>query len=242
MPYVKETFSAPGVREVKRYHSYRWGGKKTRAANREKTEEAVARGNQRRAKEKLYRLLVTNFKRDDIRIDLTYRDPPPTPEEAVKRVGKFLKDLRKLYRKRGAELRYIYVTEYRGHRVHHHLIVNAAGVSRSDMNKIWPYADFNYRSFRLYDGRPEDAEALATYLIKETSVNVRDGIQKVRWVASKNLKKPDVKKVIIHSRHWREKPTPPKNFFIQDLVNEYTDEGYPYQWYRAVELEKGGGT
>lgn len=234
--YLKEVFQAPGIIEIKKYHSYRWGGKKTRNPNEKETEEAVKKGNQRRAKEKLYRLLVTNFQRDDYRVDLTYQDPPPDPEEAVKRIQKFMRKLRTLYRKQGDELRYIYVTEYKGHRIHHHVILNRCdGVGRREINTIWPYAQLNYRSFRLYDGRPEDGEALATYLIKETSKNVRERIQKTRWSASKNLKRPHVKKEVIHSRHWKEEPKAPKGYQVRDVVNSYTSEGYPFQWYRLIE-------
>ena len=235
MPYIQETFRAPGFREVKKYHSARWGGKKTRNPNENQTDEAMKKGNQRRAKERLYRLLATNFERDDYRVDLTYRDPPPEPEEAVKRVQKFIRKLRALYKKQGTELKYIYVTEYIGHRIHHHLILSRCDrIGRREINSIWPYSELNYRSFRLYDGRPEDAQALSTYLIKETSEKVRDRVQKTRWCASKNLKKPDVKKTIIYSRHWKENPKPPSGYQVHDVVNDFTEEGYPFQWYRLI--------
>jgi hypothetical protein len=89
------------------------------------------KGNSRRAKEKLYRLMVTNFKRDDYRIDLTYAEPAPDPGTALDRIRKFIRQLRSKYRKKKEELKYIYVTEYRGHRIHHHVLINAVeGIGR----------------------------------------------------------------------------------------------------------------
>ena len=105
MPYMKEIFRFPGGMEIKKYHTWRLGGKKTRNPNEAETESAVQKGNARRAKEKLYRVILTNFQRDDWRLDLTYRDPPPDPEEAQSRIRKFLRNLKNLYRiPRGIEV------------------------------------------------------------------------------------------------------------------------------------------
>ena len=100
MPYRKEIFQAPGIYEVKKYHTYRLGG----GPNIQKTDEGLKKRNSRRAKTKLYRLIATNFKRDDLRIDLTYANPEPTAEEAKNRIRKFIRDLRKKYKKKNAEL------------------------------------------------------------------------------------------------------------------------------------------
>lgn len=241
MPYRKEIFTAPGVREVKKYHTWRLGGKKTRARNEKETDPAAKKVNARRAKEKLYRLIITNFRRDDYRIDLTYSDPPPEPKEAVRRMQRFIRKLRQVYRKKGAELKYIYVTEHTGHRIHHHLIVNQAeGIGRKEIAALWPYARLNYRSFRFFDGAPEDCRRLADYLIKETSQTIREkgAVQKLRWCASKNLKKPDVKYVTIYSRHWAERPKPARGYQIREVENGYTAEGYPYQICRMVRVQR----
>ena len=86
MPYRKEIFQAPGIYEVKKYHTYRLGGNRVRGPNIQKTDEGLKKRNSRRAKTKLYRLIATNFKRDDLRIDLTYANPEPTAEEAKNRL------------------------------------------------------------------------------------------------------------------------------------------------------------
>lgn len=241
MPYRKEIFTAPGIREEKKYHTYRLGGKHTRAANYQKTEEAVQKGNSRRAKEKLYRLMVTNFKRDDYRIDLTYAEPAPDPKTALERIRKFIRQLRSQYRKKKEELKYIYVTEYRGHRIHHHVLINAVeGIGRKEIGELWPWAKLNYRSFRLFDGGVEDCQRLAWYLLKETDKSIRDpdSIQKLRWCASKNLKQPKIRKQTIYSRHWKEKPKVPKGYQLAEMENGYTTDGYPFQFYRLIRIAK----
>lgn len=241
MPYRKEIFTAPGIREIKKYHTYRLGGKHTRADNYQKTEEAVQKGNSRRAKEKLYRLIVTNFQRDDYRIDLTYAEPEPDPGTALERIRKFIRQLRSKYRKKKEELKYIYVTEYRGHRIHHHVLINAVeGIGRKEIGGLWPWAKLNYRSFRLFDGDPEDCRRLAWYLIKETDESIREegAIQKLRWCASKNLKQPKIRKQTIYSRKWSEKPKAPKGYQLEEAVNGYMSDGYPFQFYRLIKIAR----
>lgn len=241
MPYMKETFIFPGGVEIKKYHTWRLGGKKTRNPNEKKTEEAVEKGNSRRAKEKLYRIILSNFERDDWRIDLTYRDPPPEIEEAKNRIRKFLRNLKNLYKKFGEELKYIYVTERKGHRIHHHLLINASeAIQRKDIREKWPWGEINYRSFRYFDGSPEDAKRLAEYLTKETDQTIRESgtAQKQRWIPSKNLKKPNIRKHKIHSRHWTEKPKVKEGYQLMNLENGYTQDGYPYQSYQLWEIKK----
>lgn len=237
MPYMKEIFRFPGGMEIKKYHTWRLGGKKTRNQNESETESAVQKGNARRAKEKLYRVILTNFQRDDWRLDLTYRDPPPDPKEAQSRIRKFLRNLKNLYRKFQEELKYIYVTEYKGHRIHHHLLINASmKIQRKDIREKWPWGELNYRSFRYFDGTPEDCRRLAEYLCKETDETIREpgAVQKKRWNASRNLKRPKVTKHKIYSRHWKENPSPQKGYRIEKVENGYTQEGYPYQYYRML--------
>ena len=76
--------------------------------------------------------------------------------------------------------------------------------------------------------------------MKETSETIRreDAVQKLRWCASKNLKKPDVKYVTIYSRHWAERPKPARGYQIREVENGYTAEGYPYQICRMVRVQR----
>lgn len=204
MAYRKEIFIAPGYREVKKYFTWRLGGKKNRAPNWKRTPEDVAAVNERRAAEKLRRIILTNFKRDDLYITLTYRKEPDY-ETGKKEIRNFLRRLKEFYKKKGMELKYIYTTEYRGERLHHHLIINE-GISRKECETLWGRGMINRYGFQRYDGRPDDARELAKYLIKEAKRNVREGKQKTRWVASKNLTPPRVLHRTIHAASWKENP------------------------------------
>lgn len=236
MPYIKEVFIAPLVVEVKKYHTYQ-AGRKERMPKVNPTDEAHQKANERAARVKLYRYIVTNFKRDDIRIDLTYADPEPTPEEAEKRRAAFIRRLKYRYQKAGKELKAIWVAEREGHRIHHHLIVNNVGIGRDKIQECWPWATFNYRSVRFYDGSPEDALRLTEYLLKETSESVKEGKIKRRWGMTRNLEKPHVTKKKIYARSWKEMPKPKEGFQIVKLENGVTLDGFPYQFVRQFAIE-----
>lgn len=237
MPYRKEIFQAPGIYEVRKYHTYRLGRNERRGPNVQKTDEGLRKRNSRRAKTKLYRLIATNFKRDDLRIDLTYENPEPEGKEAKKRLQAFIRKLRERYRKKKAELKYIYVTEYVRHRIHHHILINNVGIMRKEINECWPWSKFNYRSFRYFDGGAEDSMRLAEYFTKETDENIREenALQKVRWIPSKNLEPPNVKTITIYARKWKENPNPKKGYQIVEVRNGYQADGFPYQFCRMYE-------
>ncbi len=227
MPYRKEIFTAPGYVEIKKYFCWRLGGKKNRAPNWRRTPEDVAAVNGKRAEEKLRRTILTNFKRDDLYVTLTYREEPDY-ETAKKEIRNFLRRLKSAYKKKGLELRYIYTTEYRGKRLHHHLIIND-GVTRAECESLWGNGLINRYGFQRFDGEPEDAKNLAKYLIKEAKRNVREGKQKTRWVGSKNLIQPEVHYRTIHAARWKETPPTPEGMELVSVENYVGGDGFPVQ-------------
>ena len=65
----------------------------------------MERVNQRNAEKNLRRLLNANFKKNDIHLVLTYRkDERPTPEESKEYLRKFLRDMRKIFKKKIQQL------------------------------------------------------------------------------------------------------------------------------------------
>lgn len=238
MAYIEETFKAPGVIETKKYHTRRWGKGKQRAANEKPTPERQKKINSEKSRIYLARLIATNFKQGDMRIDLTYAGEEPTPEEAEKRLKNFMGRARRLYKKQGHPFYWILVTEHKGHRIHHHLLFNfvKGQIEEDDIAKLWPYSKLNYRSTRKYDGGMEDAKRLAWYITKETDKTISEegSLQKQRYRSSRNLMKPDVKKRVIYSRKWAEKPRPKKGYTLCDVYNGFTDEGFPVQYFLQV--------
>ncbi len=231
MPYRKEIFAYPGGQEVKKYFTPRLGGKKTRLPNFNPTPEDVKKVNSKRREENLRRIILTNFKRDDVYLTLTYAEEPESYEDAKKKLSKFLRTLRRKYRKAGKELKYIYTTESRGKRIHHHLLLNYEDgfCSRDLIQECWKEGMINYYAYLHYDGGPDDAKRMASYLIKETGRTIGEGEQKRSYIPSRNLKKPKVYYRTIHSRNWKERPSSPKGMELYEVINTYTNEGYPLQ-------------
>lgn len=239
--YLKREVTAGPVIEVMKYHSSRYknpcAGK---IPNNRKTSKEQMRINEKNSIDGLRLRILANFKTEDIRLDLTYAGDEPDEKEATRRVNNFLTMLRRKYKKAGQELKWILTTELKGHRIHHHLLVNNIGWTRADYAACWPWAPLTYKAFRYYDGAPADAERVARYFVKETKTTYcqADRCQRARYRCSRNLKKPQIKKEIIHSKTWKE-PKARKGYYIEKPIQYgYTAFGYPYMFYRMI---KEGG-
>lgn len=214
---------------VEKYHTCRLGGKRTREKNFHPTTDQQAAINQKHAERHLAEVMGANFRRDDLYITLTHADPEPGYEEAARRIKTFLRKLRDLYRKRGLVLRYIYTTEGEEEgRLHHHLLISG-GLTRGDVQALWPWGRIRHYAFQPFDGSYKDCQRLAAYFCKERRGPVRRNQQKKRWIGSRNLRKPTVYYATIQSRHWRENPGPPKGYEAVEVINTFTNDGYPYQ-------------
>lgn len=244
MPYHEKTVIAGKVIEKYKYHSSRCPGQRiARGQNREKTAMPQWKVNEKNAYRRLYRLILTNFKEEDIRIDLTYAGDVPDEKRAYKDLTNYIARLKRLYRKNGHELKWIAVTEYKGHRIHHHVLINAIGLGRKELASVWPFAKVSYKAFRYYDGGYEDAQRVAAYFIKETRETYcqKDSVQKQRWRASRNLKQPKIITKVIQSKTWRETPRPIKGYYVQGLQNGWSADGYPIQSYRLIREDSDDG-
>ncbi len=237
MPYRKRIFTYPGGRVEEKYFTCRLGGKKTRIKNFNKTPEAVAKVNARRAVRNLKELILTNFKQGDQYITLTYAKEPKDYEEAIRHLKNYIKRLRRRYQKAGQELRYIYTTECKGKRIHHHILVNKV-LEQQDLRNAWGHSKLSAYDIIEYQGEERDAKKLSAYFTKESNITVREGKQKVRYVASRNLKKPEVQYQTIQSKKWRERPTAKKGYALAGVMNTFTGWGYPLQIARYVEIPK----
>lgn len=241
MPYMEQITIAGPVREVRKYHSSRYPGRRMeRVPKSEETSEPQKIINRRNAKRNLYWKILANFVREDIRIDLTYAGTAPDIEDANRNLTNFINRLKRLYKRKGRQLKWIAVTEYDGHRVHHHLLINNVGIFRAEINEIWPFCNIRYNAFRFYDGGEEDAARVASYLIKETNntYKKKGAVQKTRYRCSRNLKKPKIIKKVIHSKTWTDRPKAIKGYYIQQPVEYgHMGDGYPYQVYRMIREE-----
>lgn len=240
MAYIKKIVEAGKDLEISKYYSARYGRKGApRRPNEEKTDLPQWRVNEKNAENRLRLLILCNFREEDWRLNLTYADNPPDGEQAYKDLTNFIRRLKRLYKKHGHELKWVGTTELRGHRVHHHLLINNIKIDRKEIAALWPHAKLNYRSMHFYDGQVDDAARVAKYFIKETreTFYLATSKQKQRWRASRNLVQPKITREVIHSKSWREKPKAIKGYYVADVVNSWTRDGYPFQFYRLVREE-----
>lgn len=244
MPYVKRTVIAGDTIEVTKYFSSRYGGKKSpRSLNEKETSEKQKKVNENHAEAALRQLFNTNFHPNDFSLSLTYpNDSRPSPEEAKENLKHFKREMRKLYKKNGAELKYICTTEYERKNLHHHMVCNSGAVNLKEIQEIWEECcGRNILCSFLYQDK--NYKKLAEYYIKETNKTFsnEDAPNKKRWESSRNLKKPEIKRTIVDSNYWRENPLPIKGYYIEpDSVFNSVDEyfGRPYQHYIMRRCDK----
>ena len=148
--------------------------------------------NDKNARKSFIRLVNTNFTKKDYYITLTYENKhlPSDMKEAMNNMRNYIRRINRLRKKNGLDnCKYVYVTEWKkgdnGIRCHHHAIMEG-GLSMDEMETTWNKGRRN--NIRRYDPTEEDGgTGLASYLMKDPQ-----GCK--RWVSSKNLKKPVIRK------------------------------------------------
>lgn len=160
--------------------------------------------------------LAANFGGHDFVYSLTYDDRhlPPGKTEAGRCFQKFVKKLRGVRKKRGEELRYIYVTEgWHGYssngplsadglmedrRLHHHVVLNSVGPGDfEEIRSLWEAVGGGY-----IRAEPVDVHyyrELAKYLTKEAREFGRARPGERTWNKSRNLRKYEVEYIEIPS-------------------------------------------
>jgi hypothetical protein len=133
-------------------------------------------------------LVLANFGEADLEVDLTYAGEESI-EGALRDMTKFIRKLRKEYKKAGAELRYVYIWEQgkKSQKVHFHLILNAGVLSRDEVEALWGHGHANSRRLRLDE---TGLAGLTEYLTKKSRRKQRKQGQR-RWCCSKNLIRPE---------------------------------------------------
>lgn len=161
--------------------------------------------NDKNARRYLTQLLNANFSEpgSGYHVTLTYDSYslPETVDEADKLAGNFLRRLKGLYRKLGAELKFVLITSFRTRgdkptRIHHHVVINTApGISPRDIRQCWRKPKKKGEKCGEMLGRvnadelqPDESglTGLAEYL-----KNQPRECSKRRWRSSKNLRKPE---------------------------------------------------
>lgn len=238
MAYIKETIFAGSIMITKLIQKRQKRIESGRAARIMPTSEAVEKANARACEKGLQLKLHANFVPGDYHVVLTYKGTEPTHEEAKACLAKFMRKLRSVAKKSGEDFKWIAVTEYKNHRIHHHVIMNDI-VSLQELNAIWTHGQLH---LRLLD-ESGDWRRLGAYLFKETSKTFRDpdAPSRLRYSCSRNLKSPTVYREDVSAAAVIEEPIPEKGYVIdEDTIYRGEDPftGKPYLEYISIAIEK----
>ena len=236
--YIKKMFECGNTIEIEKIHTWKCQSKKfTRDSGFKKTTLAQQKQNDKDAFKKFRRIINANFSSGDYHVVLTYDKYHRTSdqEQAKKDIQDFLRQLRKIYKRRKLILKYVCVPEYgkKSNSIHFHLIINN-GVEPGIIASAWPNGGVN---FRPLNGKGDYAE-LASYLMKQASDNYQTrGIFKKRYSSSTNLIIPEPKVEKIKADSWKKDPVIPAGYMlVPDSLHYGVSEvtGYPYQNYRLM--------
>lgn len=232
--------------EIEKHYDGRFGAPGVkREPKRKRTPEEMAKQNLWRKLRDLRRLIELNFKGGDWHVVLTCRkDLRPDLEEAPAVIREFRDKLRKAYRQQNWDLKYIITCET-GERgaVHWHMIVNDMASEQTTtcklISKFWERGRPHFTA--LDENR--DYKDLAEYIVKETSKRIEEGktIEKLSYMPSRNLKKPDIRREKVPARIWRKEPKAPPGYMVipESVVNGYNKfTGWPYQYYSIKRIDR----
>nr|DAH40244.1 MAG TPA: protein of unknown function DUF1424 [Bacteriophage sp.] len=238
MPYFTKITDAGVTRAIVDYHDRARpepGGKRCKKVK--PSSEAQRKNNLRRSAQRLTMDLNANFDEECWYLTWNYKTElrPKDKEEMLQQVKKTLRNLRKVYKKAGLELKYVWVPEIgpRG-ACHIHIVVSAITINL--IRHCWEYGGMYIEPLR--DDR--NYRKLAEYFVKysEKTRETWGGKQAGRYNPSKNLVHPETKK------HRRRKKTfsageihVPEGWYLdKDSVQEWiNDQGYKYLYYILVQ-------
>lgn len=189
-------------------------GRRTRAGRSAKTCPAQQFYNDKCSWRELMLQLAANFAGRDLVLVLTYNEEHLPRDKAAgdKEFQKFVRRLRRVRKRRGQELRYVYNTEgFHGlggdpvfgpdgeledRRIHHHVVLNRAGPDDlEEIRSLWHgggYVRAEPLDIHYY-------KELARYLTKEAREFGRPRPGQRTWKASRNLRPPEVEYIEIPS-------------------------------------------
>ena len=235
MSYCKRIVKAGSVIDVIEYHTARYGapGQK-REKKRKATPEEMARANQRNKERQCWYLILANFLPGDYFLTFTYKESerPTDMEEAKQDFRKFIGRVKKRYRKKGADLKWIRNIEVGTRGAWHvHMIANRIPGGLDIIMEEWTHGRVQTQTMYA-DGR---FRKLAKYVTKSPGSEQR--LQGSNYSTSRNLIRP-VPEIRRYERYktWRKIRVPQRYYLDPDSVEEGINPwtGYPYRRYVLV--------
>lgn len=226
------------------------------AKRKKPSKEEMAAVNYRHRVKKLRRKMQANFVPGDMFLTLKpIKGCGWTLLDLKKAREKFLRALKILYKKHGAELKYIYRQEI-GEKggLHFHLLINDIGISLNEIKTLWQrFGGYTVNAQPIRDeGGYED---LAEYIVKEPPAKIKGQItmdayeldKLSRYGCSRNLIEPETE-TKVYTRKTVEEiirygvKADDGYYLDKDSVyigvNPYT--GYSYIFYRQYKIKAAG--
>ena len=240
MAYKKKIYRFKNAIEVEEYHTGRYGAPGQKRQKREKpTPEQVERINQRNKEKTCRRRLRAHFDVNDYFTDLTYAKNarPPDMDTAKKHFRDFIRIIRKEYRKRGEDLKWIRNIEVgRRDAWHIHIVVNRIADTDIILRKAWRHG--RVVNELLYEkGEFKD---LAAYITKTPQTDSR--LRETSYSTSRNLPIPVPEERIYNRwKTWSAEPRVQKGFYLDreschEGINPIT--GYRYRVYTLLRYKR----
>ena len=217
MPYLLKKTKVRDKVYIEKAYSSRYGRNTVPGPKEKQTPERLKKQHQKERIKKLNWLIEENFEIGDYHLTLTFSKENRTcDKEKLQNIMKeFMKDLRKIYKKAGQELKYIKVTEKKKSCVHFHMIINSIPDLHKVLPKIW-------KKGRMYMEPLFESECgfeqLASYLIKEKGTGEKETGER-SYTHSRNLVVPETKVTVIRSVKWTQQPKAPKVYLSHSLLS-----------------------
>lgn len=239
MSYTGKRYHFRNAIEVEEYHTAKYGAPgQSRQKRRKATPEEIEKVNQYNRVKLARRKLRANFDVNDYFTDLTYRreERPADMEAAKEDFKKFIREVRKQYKKRGYELKWMRNIEVGTKNGWHiHLIINRIPDTDIILASVWKRG--KVINELMYE-KGEFAK-LAEYITKTPKTDPR--LRESHYSTSRNLPVPEPeKKVYLKWETWHNVRVP-KGFYLDmdsfhEGVNPVT--GFKYRHYTLIRIKR----
>lgn len=199
MACIESVCYAGRTKHIRNYYTLKYNDgkqvKREKRAKREKpTSEKQAEINRKHSLRVLTCIMDGNFSGKDLYVTYTFeKNKRPGDSKLFRAYAKqFLKQLRKIYRKAGVILKYIWVGE-RGERGAEHIhVVQSGGINVTELKKAWPHGWITVVPM----DESGSYHKLASYFIKysDKTMKTEGRLQGKRYNPSQNLTRPEPEK------------------------------------------------
>ena len=239
MSYKKKIYRFKNAIEIEEYHTGKYGAPgQVRQKKKAPTPEQIEKINQYNKEKLARRKLRNNFVHNDYFTCLTFRkeERPEDMNMAKDVFQKFVRKVRKEYKKRGYELKWIRNIEVGTKNGWHiHLIINRIPDTDLILKDAWTYGKVINQL--LYE-KGKFAQ-LAAYITKTPKTDPR--LRESNYSTSRNLPVPDPEeKTYRHWKTWKEARVP-KGYYLDkesmvEGINPVT--GYKYRTYALIKINR----